>query len=109
MRLNGGEEPMQRGQMPFIHLLIQQVFIKHLLCIKHYLLQALGVLVKKTHHKPLNKIYAYWIVISDMKTIKWGDVVEQLGLGSEGLGRGHVRRSGSRIGVWAETRRVTRS
>lgn len=40
-------------------------------------MQALGILVKERDNK-LNELYAYWIVISDMKIIKLGDVIEQL-------------------------------
>lgn len=42
------------------------------------MLQALSVLVKETDNK-LNELHVYWI--NDMKMIKRGDVVEQLGLG----------------------------
>lgn len=47
MQLNGGEEPMWRGQRPLIHSLIQQIFIKCLVYVRRYLLQSFGIQVKE--------------------------------------------------------------
>lgn len=55
-------------------------------------MQALDIQVKKTDNKPLNKICAYWAPISDMKTIKWGDAIEKLGLGVRGSARATLGR-----------------
>ena len=79
VKLNGREESPQGGQRPFIHSHIQQIFINifNTCYVK-------GTIVAGFEHtserdNKLNKLYAYWI--SDMKIIKWGDIVEQLGLG----------------------------
>ena len=72
MRLNDVEEPRLGGQRPFIHLLIQHLFIEHPLYVRLYLLQVWGM--GETDNKPLHKTYACWIVISDMniKIQEWG-------------------------------------
>ena len=89
MRLHGGEEPRLGRQRPFIHSFIQHIFIEHLLCVRHCLLQALGV--KETDNKPRHKTYAYWIVISDLKTKKLGRCSRDW---ERGAREGHSRKSG---------------
>lgn len=84
MKLHGRVEPPPGGQRLFIYSRIQQIFINmfNTRCVSGTLCCRLWarVLVKETDNKP-NKLHAYWIVISDMKVIKWGHEVEQLGLG----------------------------
>lgn len=48
---------------------------------------------RKKNNKLLNKIYAYWTLIHDIKVKKWGGVIEQLELGRRGLGRATLGRT----------------